>query len=148
MGSQENATGAGLTRRSALRTGAVVAGAAWSVPVLSVIGVSPAHADHASPVAGPTPPPPVPEQPEVLPTKVTQPQPGGGGAPAPGGAGPAPVAAPEARVLGSRVTTGAEELPRTGVEAGPAVATAAALIVGGAAIVKAASSPKVQADEE
>jgi hypothetical protein len=134
-----NAESKGTTRRAALRTGAVVAGAAWSVPVLTAIGVSPAHADTPSGVqpgggtkTPPTTPKPTPSTPGVTPP------------------------APEEEVLGSRrvqaaapaVKAQAAELPRTGVEAGPAVATAAALIAGGAAIVKATSKRTEEQPEE
>ena len=44
------------TRRAALRVGAAVA---WTVPVMTALGTSPAHADQASgPTGGETEPPP------------------------------------------------------------------------------------------
>lgn len=43
----------GLSRREALRKGALLAGVAWTVPVVQVLSVDPAHAAVASPGSPP-----------------------------------------------------------------------------------------------
>ena len=42
--SNSAASGEGLTRREALKRGAVIAGAVWAVPVMQVVNMSAAHA--------------------------------------------------------------------------------------------------------
>lgn len=61
--------GVGVSRRQALRAGAYVAGAAWVVPAVTVIGAGPASADSPS---GITPPP---VKPPEKPEKPVTPQP-------------------------------------------------------------------------
>jgi hypothetical protein len=67
----------GVSRRDLLKRGAVVgAGVAWTVPVIQVVSMTPAHADVPSAPAHPNPPPPrgtpvQPPQPTPIPTTST-----------------------------------------------------------------------------
>lgn len=68
------AKGSGISRRQALRAGAYVAGAAWVVPAVTVIGAGPASADSPSGQAPPQQPQVKGEQYERgVPTTAEQP---------------------------------------------------------------------------
>lgn len=108
-----------INRRSALRTGAVVTGVAWATPVLTAIGVSSAHAD--TPSGATPPPPPPPPTTEVLGRSVTR---------------------SSTTASTSTVQASGEELPRTGNNTVPLLATGAALVAGGLVMRKAAAEPE------
>ncbi|WP_336921865.1 hypothetical protein [Aquipuribacter sp. SD81] len=136
------------TRRSALRAGAAVA---WTVPVMTVLGASAAHADTASGPGGgvvetpppgttPTTPPTdsgtTPTDSGTTPPVAPSETPTSGGSVAPGGT--TPTSAP-ATTAPSAVA--APELARTGSEVAPWAVAGAGLVVGGAALYAATSRP-------
>lgn len=112
--------GDGVSRRQALRAGAYVAGAAWVVPAVIVIGAGPASADSPS---GSTPPP---VKPPEKPEKPVTPQP-------PEVLGNSHVHPPEtAPVVAAQQQRSA--LAFTGADVTGPAAVAAGLVAGGVAL--------------
>lgn len=118
------------SRRTALRMGAAVA---WTVPIMTVVGTSPAHADRASAPGGTvvTPPPSEPTPPPEAPEPTATEPPEGGVLPDAQESEPTPAAAPVAG------RAAAPELARTGSEAGTMAIAGVGLIAGGAAVYAA-----------
>lgn len=126
--------GQGRDRRSVLRAGVI--GAAWVVPAVTMIGVSPAHADN------PSGPPPTTEPPTVPPTVPTSVEPTSEEStpppvvektpPPPAGTQAAPV----------RNAAAPQSLAFTGADNGVAAAVAAGLVIGGTALTVASRKGK------
>lgn len=116
--------GVGVSRRQALRAGAYVAGAAWVVPAVTVIGAGPASADSPS---GSTPPPvKPPEKPEkpVTPQPPDEPEVLGNSYENPPAVAPVVAAQEQQRSV----------LAFTGADVTRPAAVAAGLVAGGAAL--------------
>lgn len=133
----------GRDRRSVLRAGAI--GAAWVVPAVTMIGVSPAHADN------PSGPPVVTEPPTVEPTKKPSVEPSvestseTSTSPAVVRTTPPPAGTQAAPVRAAAFSTQAsapQSLAFTGVETGVAAAVAAGLVIGGTALTVASRQGK------
>lgn len=141
-------SGSEITRRQALKRGAVVgAAAAWTVPAIQVVSLTAAHAD--SPSAPPENPPP--SRPPTNPPPYTPPntpptKPPTGHTPPPAGHSTPPASTPPAPAGGGGgggVSTG--ELPNTGLSLPlvPTIAVAAGMIATGIAAQAARPQPAV-----
>lgn len=136
--------GHGRDRRSVLRAGVI--GAAWAVPAVTMIGVSPASADNPSGPPVVTEPPTVEptetpvDKPTVEPTNVVS-TPPVESVPPPVGTQAAPVRA----VAAAQAPAAApQSLAFTGADTGVAAAVAAGLVLGGTALSVASRKGKEQ----
>ena len=130
-----------LSRRTALRSGAVLAGAAWIAPVVTVIGAGPAAAEAAS---GGTPPPPTTTTsttttiaPTVSGTSATR----SGTSTTSAGSVPAPTVSagrhtfpPVVAGVAAERGGGLSSLPRTGADVAAVAVVGAGLVAGGVAL--------------
>ena len=134
---QSDVPSAGLSRRDLLKRGAVVgAAAAWTVPLVQVVSMTPAHAD--SPSAPPVNPPPVNPPPENPPVTAHHPAPPhAAAAPHAAGVGSVPASGPAA-------PAGESALANTGATypVAPTVGAGVAAIALGAGALTAAHALK------
>lgn len=137
-------SGAGWTRREAIRRGATLGGVLiWAAPTVQIIHMSRAFAQTTSPTPGTTPTtqPTVTAttQPtQVLPTTVTTQPLGGGGPPAQVAAAGVTGGAGQPAGGGVQPQVGAEQLAVTGMELAPLAAIGGTLAAAGLATLKAA----------
>jgi hypothetical protein len=141
----------GLSRRDLLKRGAVVGAVAWTVPLISIVGMSPAHADSLS---GTTPVTPVQPGKPVVPVEPgTPPQTGleAANGTTPVKAGPAKNVARPASAIGAGGQTAptVSALPNTGtpIPAKPAAIIGAGAVAIGAGLVAASRINHRDGDE-
>ncbi len=154
-----NEIAGGLSRRQMLRRGVAVGTAAWTVPTVTAITLTPANA--ASPSGQPSEPPKPPTKPPELPTDKPTPgepsqppgkpsptQPPGEEPTAPPGQHPTPRPTPSRGTPDDDDTTvGAGQLPDTGPgDVARTVALGGLLAAGGAAAVAASRRPTDDTD--
>lgn len=119
-----------LTRRQALARGVAVGGAVWTVPAISVVSMTSAHAAEPSPVLKPPEKPPVDRPPFEKPPKEKPPVDEPPVAGPPTAKKPPTVKKPPTDEPPSEETVAVPELPKTGADG---VATSVAVGLGFAA---------------
>ncbi|MGI8665369.1 MAG: twin-arginine translocation signal domain-containing protein [Jatrophihabitans sp.] len=133
-------TSTGVSRRDLLKRGAVVgAAAAWTIPLVQVVSMTPAHADSPSaPPAGPPtnnpPPPPI----TTVPVKQTEPGSGNDGS---------STSKSDTTVVAGNSNTAKPSLAFTGSNTMPAVGIGAAAVALGVGAIAASQVGRNKPDQ-